>query len=247
MLAGYNINGYDNPWLYFRCLRNGLSLKSLTRVKDVKISMKEMTSSSKGRGDQKRHVFSYTHLQKHGDTGLPDMFVVDLLQCARDMIPGLSTYTLRSVCEHLSLELGKLDLSYAEQKRIHETELVYENGTQGLLLFIAYVMQDSNVVYEIMQKLKVMSYLLALARVTHVSLHDLLYRGQQIRFVTLLAFTCHKLVSLFCLWGFFRIYQSYFFENGFLPFVYFKLTLPPFFDWAGHGDERPPGFRRAAT
>jgi DNA polymerase elongation subunit (family B) len=235
VLAGYNINGYDNPWLYFRCLRNGLSLKSLTRVKNVQISMKEMTSSSKGRGDQKRHVFSYTHLQKHGDTGLPDMFVVDLLQCARDMIPGLSTYTLRSVCEHLSLELGKLDLSYAEQKRIHETELVYENGTQGLLLFIAYVMQDSNVVYEIMQKLKVMS------------LHDLLYRGQQIRFVTLLAFTCHKLVSLFCLWTFFHIYQSYFFANGFFTLCLHQTNPNPFLTCAGHGDERPPSFRRAAT
>ncbi|KAI8918129.1 DNA polymerase family B-domain-containing protein [Entophlyctis helioformis] len=166
MLIGYNINGFDFPYLLDRA--EALRLDDfawLGRITDSKTTAKDTRFSSKAYGTRDSKTIN-----------LEGRLQLDLLQVMqRDY--KLRSYTLNSVCAHF---LGE------QKEDVHHSIIGdLQNGNEETRRRLAvYCLKDAYLPQRLMDKLMCLINYIEMARVTGVPFNYLLTRGQQIKVVS---------------------------------------------------------------
>ncbi|KAI8823617.1 DNA polymerase family B-domain-containing protein [Fimicolochytrium jonesii] len=166
MLIGYNINGFDFPYLLERA--ETLKLEDfpyLGRIKGSRTNAKDSRFSSKGLGSRDTKTINLE--------GRLQMDVLQVMQ--RDY--KLRSYTLNSVCAHF---LGE------QKEDVHYSIITdLQNGNDETRRRLAiYCLKDAYLPQRLIDKLMCVINYMEMARVTGVPFNYLLTRGQQIKVVS---------------------------------------------------------------
>jgi len=179
IITGYNIMGYDIPYLNTRRMSRMRDWPVMGRTigEIATVSTRSWKSSAYG------HNSIHT-LEMSGRIN------VDMLPIVRRE-HKLDKYTLDFVCRHF-LQQGKHDVSAPEMFTIFEKmkgavrlntidDPAYRTAVENMTRVMAYCVQDSELVIDLFQKLNVWIGLLELSSIVGVSVTDIFTRGQQVR------------------------------------------------------------------
>ncbi|KAI8903729.1 DNA polymerase family B-domain-containing protein [Gorgonomyces haynaldii] len=166
IIIGYNINGFDFPYLLDRAEALKVPKFSyLGRITDNKTVAKDTRFSSKAYGTRDTK-----------DINIEGRIQFDMLQVMqRDY--KLRSYTLNSVCAHF---LGE------QKEDVHHSIITdLQNGNDETRRRLAvYCLKDAYLPQRLLDKLMVVINYMEMSRVTGVPLSYLLTRGQQIKVVS---------------------------------------------------------------
>ncbi len=176
VLGTYNGNGYDWPFVLHRCLKPwGFPPSSACSSTATRFRAKTYDSAAAGRDSWEVVSFPHLHpftregkLRRGGHSGIPGVLLLDMYKIVQDS-HKLSSYKLDFVARELLGSagidgLGKVQLSYAEQRRLHLTEVSEPPGGQrsarrkapktrcgeALAKIVEYVAQDAHLVQRLM-------------------------------------------------------------------------------------------------
>jgi len=167
IITGYNIWGFDDIYLWKRCVMHKVSLSGLSRINllEPNITKKELTSSAYGNNE-----FNYIWY--------PGRETFDMLVALRRE-HKLDSMSLNSVSKHF-LNENKIDLPY---------RLLFEklNGNPDDIAECAsYCIKDSYLTIKLFLKLAMLPNYVEMARATYVPMEWLLFRGQQCKIFSLI-------------------------------------------------------------
>jgi DNA polymerase delta subunit 1 len=166
VIIGYNINGFDFPYLLDRAdTLNVNSFPFLGRVKESKTLAKDTRFSSKALGTRDSKTIN-----------LEGRLQIDMLQIMhRDY--KLRSYSLNSVCAHF---LGE------QKEDVHHSIITdLQNGNDETRRRLAiYCLKDAYLPQRLLDKLMCLINYMEMARVTGVPFNYLLTRGQQIKVIS---------------------------------------------------------------
>lgn len=219
VLGTYNGNGYDWPFVLHRCLALGVSAKLGVLVNCHSFPRKKTYDSAAAGQRDSWEVVSFPHLhpftregklRRGGHSGIPGVLLLDMYKIVQDS-HKLSSYKLDFVARELLGSAGidgpgKVQLSYAEQRRLHLTEVSEPPAASGppaakrskpvageaLAKIVEYVAQDAHLVQRLMDTTLTLSKTVALAALTSTPLQAVVDRGQQIKVYNTLVRTAHS-------------------------------------------------------
>lgn len=169
ILIGYNIFGFDIPYMDTRLVRGMKSWGDMSRIKDnpTTLGMANWASSAYG-----KNVLCWVEA-----TG---RFCVDMMVVIqRDY--KFNDYKLETVSQSL-LGKGKNDISPIEMFEIYEHCLQNKPGCEDeMLRVMEYCLQDSVLPTELFEKINGWAFLIESANVMNVNPIELFTRGQQLR------------------------------------------------------------------
>ncbi|TPX31708.1 DNA-directed DNA polymerase [Synchytrium microbalum] len=166
IITGYNINGFDFPYLLDRAIKLKASrFPYLGRIRDVKTIAKDAHFQSKGLGAR--------DLKNINIEGRLQLDVLQVMQ--RDY--KLRSYTLNSVSAHF---LGE------QKEDVHHSIIAdLQNGDEETRRRLAvYCLKDAYLPQRLLDKLMILINYMEMARVTGVPFNYLLTRGQQVKVVS---------------------------------------------------------------
>ncbi|TPX37785.1 DNA-directed DNA polymerase [Synchytrium endobioticum] len=166
ILIGYNINGFDFPYLLDRAVKLKASkFPFLGRIRDIKTVAKDAHFQSKGLGAR--------DLKNINIDGRLQLDMLQVMQ--RDY--KLRSYTLNSVCAHF---LGE------QKEDVHHSIITdLQNGNEETRRRLAvYCLKDAYLPQRLLDKLMIVINYMEMARVTGVPFNYLLTRGQQVKVVS---------------------------------------------------------------
>jgi DNA polymerase delta subunit 1 len=164
IFTGYNINGFDFPFLIDRASLLGLNGFPYFGRNDktrCRVIVKETTTKALG-----------TRVTKV--IYIPGRTLFDICEVIRRNY-GLRQYTLKFVCQHFLEGEEKIDLPY------EEIPLLQKGSNDDRRRIAEYCLKDAELPLLLMDKLMCLINHIELARVTGVPLSYLLTRGQQIK------------------------------------------------------------------
>ena len=211
ILATYNGNGYDWPFLFSRCRAHGLHV-SLSLLENVFSFSKKKTFDSAAAGQRDSYeIVSFAEKDpfwrdgqlKWGHmSGIPGCLCIDMYDVVKNNYK-FSSYKLDDVAKELLSgdDSGKVQLSYGEQRRLYLTEACSQDQegaprtpdcvSKAILKIVLYVAQDAHLVQDLLDATLTVPKTLAMASVTSTSLQAVLDRGQQIKVYNTLLRTAH--------------------------------------------------------
>jgi DNA polymerase elongation subunit (family B) len=213
IISGYNILGYDYPYLDQRLKNAGQNWPVLGRIKNENAIAKTNSWSSNAYGE-----VSITHLS------MPGRISVDLLPIIkRDY--KFDDYKLETVSQKF-LNKGKHDVTPAQmfkyyedisRARYHRQQLEssyvqnsqlsndsqfverwntvsaeYNSALDNITKVMAYCIQDSELVLDLMHRLDTWAALVQMSAIVGVTIYDTFTRGQQIRVASMIYNQAHK-------------------------------------------------------
>jgi len=177
--TGYNISGFDWPYIQERALILGAKgWDELSRFIDAKSQMKNGGLSSNAFGDR--------DFQK---LDAPGTIQLDVLEEVRKE-HKLRSYTLNSVAKHF-LQNEKLDLHHSQIAIYHARDAYHRR------IIADYCRHDAMLPVMLLRHIKFIINLMEMARATGVTLSYLLYRGQQVKVVSLILRTIYEMDLVF--------------------------------------------------
>jgi DNA polymerase elongation subunit (family B) len=169
IMMGYNIFGFDIPYLYHRCKMNGVFVESIGMSKDDKriAEYKEIKWSSSAYSVQEFHYLD-----------LEGRIMVDLLPIVkRDY--KLNNYKLKTVSTFF---LGETKDPMTVKDIFEAYRLGFLGGkTKKVLICAKYCVQDARLVLLLFQKIQCWIGLIEMARICNVGIMTLYTQGQQIK------------------------------------------------------------------
>ena len=163
MFTGYNINGFDFPFLIDRAALVGLKGFPYFGRDDKQCHVRTKETTTKAYGTRKTKVVD-----------IPGRTSLDMCEIIRRDYK-LPSYKLNSVSEHFLQGDKKIDLPYREMFKL-------QDGSNDDRRRIAeYCLKDAELPLLLMSKLMCLPNYVEMARVTGVPLSFLLTRGQQIK------------------------------------------------------------------
>lgn len=174
ILTGFNILSFDNPYLDTRIKRLLLDWPVMGRIPGKRPIMSSTTWKSGAYGHNSINILR-----------MDGRITLDLLPLIRRDYK-LDKYTLEAVCQHF-LSKGKHDVPAPEMFRIYErtfTATTEKEKTQSLVdmtRVMAYCIQDSELVVDLMIKVNAWISLVELSNIVGLPIIDLYVRGQQSR------------------------------------------------------------------
>ena len=160
IITGYNVAAFDLNVIWKRCEKFKVSTH-WSRFEGYECPMKVTKTSSRAHGSSENYKFEIA--------GRTILDLYDLMKKEHSLI----SYKLDVVAEKF-LGTKKLDCKYEDIPTLQETE-------QGRLQMGAYCLKDSWLVIKLLEKLCKLSNVIEMARVTGISMRDVLDRGQMIR------------------------------------------------------------------
>lgn len=188
IVTGYNLFGYDYPYLDTRLKRRNKDWKPSGRIINQPTVMTEKTWASNAYGNQSINI-----LQMEGRLS------IDLLPIIkRDY--KFANYTLNFVSNFL-LGHGKHDVKAVEMFETYEmyknsrhdpSSDDYKKAKQRMKIVSEYCLQDSILPIELLEKTNTWIGLIELAIIVGINIIDLFTRGQQVRCVSQLYDLAHR-------------------------------------------------------
>ena len=160
IITGYNVAAFDLNVIWKRCEKFNVTTH-WSRFEGYECPMKVTKTSSRAHGSSENYKFAIA--------GRTILDLYDLMKKEHSLI----SYKLDVVAEKF-LGTKKLDCKYEDIPTLQETE-------QGRLKMGAYCLKDSWLVIKLLEKLCKLSNVIEMARVTGISMRDVLDRGQMIR------------------------------------------------------------------
>ena len=164
-IIGHNVNRFDNVYYEKRCIKHDINM-SWSRMAGHVCQVKKIVTKSNQKGT--REVFRLD---------LPGRVVLDSYEKFRED-HNLRSYKLNELGKHF-LKQEKYDMPYAQIPVKFKT-------VEGRTEIADYCVQDSHLVYELVQSQCKILNTIGLANVTGVSAKDILQRGQGIRTISLI-------------------------------------------------------------
>lgn len=180
ILMGYNIFGFDIPFLHEKCKMYNINLAGSGMAKDELAEYKEVKWSSAAYRCQ--HFFYYD---------FDGRISVDLLPIIR-RDAKLSKYNLQTVSTHfLGDEYGKDDMSV---KQIFESYRVgfLQGKTELIKKCGRYCIQDARIVLLLFEKLDKLVGLIEMARLCNSNIMDLYVKGEQLKVYSQVYKKCYQ-------------------------------------------------------
>jgi len=174
VITGYNINGFDWPYLNTRLTRMFKEWPEVGRIKGRLPTFFESNWESRAHG---RNVIEYLSIDGRINIDLMPVIKKDY---------RLAKYTLNYVAQEL-IKANKHDVTAKEMFAIYKrlknakTEEELEAAKKDMYKVIEYALQDANLVIELIEKLSTWGRLVEMSDVTYVTIGQLITRGQQIR------------------------------------------------------------------
>jgi replicative DNA polymerase I (EC 2.7.7.7) len=153
VISGYNINGFDIPYIADRVA--------------MLAGFGDNVRSTVGRDGR---ILSYRRIGNRTMVSIPGRVVVDALPLIRSQY-SLKRYTLRNVAKEL-LDREKLDVAPSEM------EEYWNDSGEKLLKFIDYARRDSELAMELFLKLQLLDKHIAIAQVSGSLLQEVVDGGQ---------------------------------------------------------------------
>ncbi|WMW21513.1 DNA-directed DNA polymerase [Methanolobus mangrovi] len=153
VISGYNINGFDIPYIADRVT--------------ILSGSGDNVRSTVGRDGR---ILSYRKIGNRTMVSIPGRVVVDALPLIRSQY-SLKRYTLRNVAKEL-LDREKLDVAPSEM------EEYWNDSGEKLLKFIDYARRDSELAMELFLKLQLLDKHIAIAQVSGSLLQEVVDGGQ---------------------------------------------------------------------
>ena len=188
ILTGYNIFGYDNPYLNARLERKLKNWKNISRLKNQEVTMINKTWKSSAYGYNRMYFFD-----------MEGRISIDMLVVIKRN-EKLEVYTLDAVSNKY-LKKGKHDVSAEEMFTVYERvqelkngkdklgenefEKLWDKALQEITKVARYCIQDSELVIDLFDKLVIWISLIEMTNVVGVTLIELFTRGQQLRCLNL--------------------------------------------------------------
>ncbi|AHH01616.1 DNA polymerase delta catalytic subunit [Pithovirus sibericum] len=175
IVTGFNIFGFDYPYLYFRLGMYLQDWPAMGRLRSkAKTILSEINWKSSAYSRQR-----YYMMQMEGRVNF-DLYTL----VRREM--KLLRYNLDTVSKQY-LGRGKHDISAIEMFNIYEKYCAHPDKFQAEFRSVAeYCIEDSLLVVDLIEKLNVWIWLVEFSSVTGVSVSDLFTRGQQMRCFSLI-------------------------------------------------------------
>lgn len=180
IVTGYNIFGFDYPYLGARMDRVNYKWPNISRLKKYDCYIHSNSWSSGGYGHNNINNLI-----------MPGRISVDMLAVIkRDFGSTLSVFNLDTVSKYF-LNKGKHDISAKEMFQIYELMLKgiacgegtpeYQLGIDEMTRVMLYCIQDTELVIDIMEKINWWIASSVMSGIVFVTINDLSTRGQQIR------------------------------------------------------------------
>ena len=176
VLTGYNIFGFDYEYLHDRSNilykynpDDNILLTGLSRINSKECKLKERNLTSNAFGD---NTYKYIHM--------PGRLQFDFYAYVRREFK-LESYKLDNVSEHF-LKQKKDDVPPIEIFR------KLKGTSEDIRTVSEYCFQDTNLVIELIKKLKVFISMIEMSKVTRVPYDFLVFRGQQIKVFSQIAY-----------------------------------------------------------
>ena len=163
-ITGYNINSFDNMYMMRRAKR--LRSRMWSRRKDFETTVREIYKHSNQKGGRKSY-----------ESSIKGRVWADLLPIMLEDHKEKS-YKLDYMAS-LFLQTKKVHIDYEDIPKMQKT-------AEGRVKLAIYCVKDSWLPCELIVKLSKMINAISMSQVTHVSVQDVLSRGQQIRTLTLM-------------------------------------------------------------
>lgn len=171
LLIGYNVMGYDYPYIDFRLKQKCHTWAQASRLFGKTPDVKTMSWSSKAYGDQEMMYLD-----------LDGRINIDLLPIIkRDF--KLVRYTLDFVCKTI-LGRGKHDVSAIEMFKIYESKMCNPTDAQALAdtkRVMAYCIEDSELVIDLFETINTWMDLVQKSNILGCRIIDVFTRGQQMK------------------------------------------------------------------
>lgn len=180
IIMGYNIFGFDIPYLYHRCVKKGVLVKRIGMPKDDKreAEYKEIKWSSSAYSHQEFHYID-----------LEGRIWVDLLPIVRRDYK-LSNYKLKTVGTFF---LGETKDPITVMDIFEAYRLGFQGGNMKKLIKCGkYCIQDARLVLLLFQKLQTWIGLIEMAKLCNVNIMSLYTQGQQIKVYSQVYQKCYK-------------------------------------------------------
>lgn len=173
VITGYNIQNFDIMYLITRAIHiEAIEALYLGRYLYEASSVRKQVFSSNQLGARDNFV-----------TNIAGRVQIDMISVVRRDFK-LRCYKLNSVAAHF-LNETKNDVKFTEIRSLHETS----DATRGRLA--AYCMQDAILPMKLLQLFTVLVKTVEMARVTGITINDVLSRGQQFRVRSKLLRVCN--------------------------------------------------------
>ena len=183
VLSGYNANNFDLPYLLKRAAALGLGeeFDCLGWIKGQRTKVKTKVFSSKAYGSRVNH-----------ELNIPGRITVDVLHLILRAFKQRS-YTLNGSSErHLGTD-KEGNANYTKAEMPHEIiGFLWNHNDDSRALVASYCDHDVMITRLIFQKLYMWLDVSELARAARVPIKYIIDRGQQIRIMTLLLWTCKQ-------------------------------------------------------
>ena len=196
IITGYNIYGFDNPYLWKRVLRRRCRINPRTsRLINQAPYMKDNNWHSKGYG--------YKQLNQIIFGGRFDIDVIFHVRANYKLKSNRLDFAARAI-----LGKGKYDLPYIEMFNKYDkytqscyykkyksgvlSKADFKKSADGLYEIVKYNSVDTRITYEIFEKTGLLTTLREISNITGINPEDVLNRGQEMRGVSTIYNICKK-------------------------------------------------------
>lgn len=170
IITGYNILGFDYPYLHTRVKRRMNEWKTMGRLRGIVPQLESKTWKSS----------AYSH-QDINTLIMDGRISVDMLPIIR-RDHKLSKYDLGTVSTHF-LSRTKHDIKAQEMFKIYE-DFMKTGETHELTKVVRYCIEDSELTLDLFEKMNTWIGLIELSNIVGIKMTDLFTRGQQIRCIS---------------------------------------------------------------
>lgn len=168
IIIGFNIFGFDFPYLHTRLQIHLENWKPIGRIKDKIPTLKDISWESSAYGEQKMKILT-----------INGRLCLDLLRIiSRDY--KLPQYNLNTVAKEF-LKRTKHNIHHTEIFRAYYQHLNNNTDVSKFSLIAEYCLEDSNLVMDLFHVLELWIGLTEMSNIVHVPIMDLFTHGQQIK------------------------------------------------------------------